>query len=833
VQTSLIMEFTFQNGDRMATATRKGGDGTGSGAGLLGSLAHTPLAEVLRRIVLQELSGDLQVTIPNAIKTVYFDRGFVVFASSDLKSDRLGESMIEAGRLSRQEFALASMLVKNTKRKFGQVLVDAGIVEDEELGRYVAAQVNRIVLSLFSAKKGVYSFDERPTGIPVELMVSLSSYRILIEGVRRMSRKTLVLAGLPSLDTRVEVTEQPPFSLDVEKLHDAEKRVLRAVGEGATLRQVVDTVGGNEGVALRACYGLLCGGVLEAEVPDARAQLLHVQEETGTFVLSEIRQKISKAHEEEVGEVPAAAFRPLDTEPALVSPTAERAEPSPSPTLDAQAVSPPLAETGHERPAIQPTTPSAEPSTETGGFFAWLASLFEAALRFLGRLFGAVEAPKERATTGIEPPSRPRPRRASAESGVPEVVAPVPAPTPPPKPNEPPTMESIGVPTWSMKDPSAGEQPVDRNIGAPSWSMKDDPTESVETPIETLGTPSWSMKDDPNDAKPKRKRKPEPKRRATTVAKEVKSRVTPPVAPPTPVDPPAASPPVAFEVETESRPEPIADISSTVTDETLKDLDNELFIEDVDDIEAPSMLSQIPVESVAVDEEDIEIEVEIDEESLVELAESQPEPLTPEPAEVEASVREMASDDRADERPPMPAATAVEKEEEKEEEVVTTSAAASTEASERSEESAAASRAREMNRIKQSGGESRLLRDVKLHFRLRDWEGAVPLLQQLVEISPGKALYRGMLARAMSRHPALRKEAEEHFVEALRLSPQDPELHYWLGIYYKSFGLKARATTEFRTTLRINPKHEGARKQLFGDGKKDDALGTVMKKLFG
>ena len=224
----------------MVTATRKRGGDTGARAGLLGSLAHTPLAEVLRKIVLEELSGDLQVTVQSAIKTVYFDRGFVVFASSDLKSDRLGESMIEAGRISRGEFALASKLMKNTKRKLGQVLVEAGIVGDEEIGRHVAAQVNRIVLSLFSEKRGMYSFDERPTGIPVELMVSLSSYRILIEGVRRMSRKSLVVAGLPPLDTRVEIADHAPFSLDFEKLRDVEKQVLRAVGEGATIRQLVD-----------------------------------------------------------------------------------------------------------------------------------------------------------------------------------------------------------------------------------------------------------------------------------------------------------------------------------------------------------------------------------------------------------------------------------------------------------------------------------------------------------------------------------------------------------------------------------------------------------------
>ncbi|HSF16311.1 MAG TPA: DUF4388 domain-containing protein [Vicinamibacteria bacterium] len=115
-------------------------------AGFIGSLADTPLAEVFRRIVTEERSGDLQVTTPEAIKTIYFDRGFVVFASSNRKRGRLGESMIESGRISPLEFAAASELMKASRIKFGKALVSSGIVSEEELGHYVAAQANRIVL---------------------------------------------------------------------------------------------------------------------------------------------------------------------------------------------------------------------------------------------------------------------------------------------------------------------------------------------------------------------------------------------------------------------------------------------------------------------------------------------------------------------------------------------------------------------------------------------------------------------------------------------------------------------------------------------------------------
>jgi len=127
-----------------------------------------------------------------------------------------------------------------------------------------------------------------------------------------------------------------------------------------------------------------------------------------------------------------------------------------------------------------------------------------------------------------------------------------------------------------------------------------------------------------------------------------------------------------------------------------------------------------------------------------------------------------------------------------------------------------------------------LQRDVKLHFQVRDWEHAVSLLYELVELEPDVAKHHGMLARAMARHPVMRKDAERHFIEALRLAPQDADLHYSLGLYYKSFGMHARAQNEFRTALRIRPQHEGAQKHLSATSKGGkDPLKDMFKKIFG
>jgi tetratricopeptide (TPR) repeat protein len=126
-----------------------------------------------------------------------------------------------------------------------------------------------------------------------------------------------------------------------------------------------------------------------------------------------------------------------------------------------------------------------------------------------------------------------------------------------------------------------------------------------------------------------------------------------------------------------------------------------------------------------------------------------------------------------------------------------------------------------------------LLRDVKLHFQVRDWEHAVSLLYELVELEPESAQHHAMLARAMARHPVMRKDAERHFIEALRLAPQDADLHFSLGLYYKSFGMHSRAQHEFRTAIRINPNHEDAKKHISTGKNSKDPLRDVFKKIFG
>src|SRR5215468_12480026 len=117
---------------------------------MLTDLATTPIAETLRQLSATRKSGDLQVRSGKMVKTVFFDHGRLVFAASNLKKDRLGESLVALGRITDEQFNQATALMKgDRKQRFGEALVTAGVMDKDELGKSVARQVKRIATSIF------------------------------------------------------------------------------------------------------------------------------------------------------------------------------------------------------------------------------------------------------------------------------------------------------------------------------------------------------------------------------------------------------------------------------------------------------------------------------------------------------------------------------------------------------------------------------------------------------------------------------------------------------------------------------------------------------------
>ncbi len=260
---------------------------------MLVDLSKIPIAEVLRRLSAERKSGDLDVRSGKVVKTVYFDHGRIVFAASNMKKDRLGEALLALGRITDEEFSRASALVaSDQRRRFGEALVHAGVMDKKEVGSAVSRQVKQIVVSLFSLTEGAASFVERACPIPLDYMVSLSLHRMLYMGIKAMKGgEELVLAGLGNLDQWVKLSAVPPFPFGVRKCSAEELEILEQAQRRVTLRRLGWGKGGLSPARLKAAYGLVASGVLEVADALSQADQPVVQMETSTFLLSALRTR--------------------------------------------------------------------------------------------------------------------------------------------------------------------------------------------------------------------------------------------------------------------------------------------------------------------------------------------------------------------------------------------------------------------------------------------------------------------------------------------------------------------------------------------------------------
>jgi tetratricopeptide (TPR) repeat protein len=261
---------------------------------MLVDLSTTPVAKVLAQVSAELRTGDLQFRAGKVVKTVFFDGGRAVFAASNMKKDRLGEALLALGRITSADFERASALMHEGehRRRFGEALVKAGVMDKDELGRSVAKQVKRIILSLFEYSEGLAVFEERPCAIPLEYMVSLSMHRLLYVGIKTMMKsRDLMLAGLGDLDRWVTLASVPPFPFGVRKCSAEELEILEQARSRVTLRRLAWAPGGLSTGRLRIVYALLASGLLQEADGQQRAPQPPVQMETSTFLLSALQAR--------------------------------------------------------------------------------------------------------------------------------------------------------------------------------------------------------------------------------------------------------------------------------------------------------------------------------------------------------------------------------------------------------------------------------------------------------------------------------------------------------------------------------------------------------------
>ncbi len=234
--------------------------------GLRGQLRELPLPDILQHLRLSGATGVLSVVSGGARKALYLKKGRVLFASSNLPNDRLGEILIREGKITVDEYEASIRAITKGKRQ-GKVLVEMGALSPKDLWEGVQAQVREIVFSIFLWDEGQFHFEESTLPDNERITVDLDILTLILEGVRRVDANGAVQSHYAEGMLLLERGEAVPPGL----LEPYESHVLGLVdGERTVLEISHDSeIGDNE--TLKVLYALLCSGLVKVKGKKIRA----------------------------------------------------------------------------------------------------------------------------------------------------------------------------------------------------------------------------------------------------------------------------------------------------------------------------------------------------------------------------------------------------------------------------------------------------------------------------------------------------------------------------------------------------------------------------------
>ncbi len=174
-------------------------------------------------------------------KSVYIQDGRIVFASSSDPDDRLGELLLRVGmvRLAQLEEVLGRL---DSGKRLGTLLVEAGHLAPEKLVEGVLAQIQEIVLGLFTWEQGEYRFDESELPNQEVITLGMRTPEILMQGIRRIRSFVRIRRSVGPLRTVYRRNDDWEQALEGLELSEGEKLLVARLQDNSSIQELCDEV---------------------------------------------------------------------------------------------------------------------------------------------------------------------------------------------------------------------------------------------------------------------------------------------------------------------------------------------------------------------------------------------------------------------------------------------------------------------------------------------------------------------------------------------------------------------------------------------------------------
>src|SRR5215212_4986797 len=167
---------------------------------LQGDLSKIQLPDVLSFVAMIRESGKLVLRRADFERTIHWNSGEIVFATSSSPEHSLGQFLLRNGKITQQQYEESHRRV-TPQMRHGKVLVQMGAISPKDLWWGVKNQVLEIIYTLFTWKDGSFAFYDSSEELSQErIVLHINTSSVIMEGIRRLDESARIREKIPHLD---------------------------------------------------------------------------------------------------------------------------------------------------------------------------------------------------------------------------------------------------------------------------------------------------------------------------------------------------------------------------------------------------------------------------------------------------------------------------------------------------------------------------------------------------------------------------------------------------------------------------------------------------------
>src|SRR4029450_4481829 len=215
-------------------------------------------------------TGILMLRNGEITKSVYIQKGRVVYAASTNPDERLGESLLVLGKITARQYLEASRMIR-PGRRLGGILVELGASEPDHRIPSVEQHTREILMELFDWVHGEYELNIKDMDPDNVISLNISTENLILEGAGGCRAWSQVRRAIGGIDTVYLPTGNTEVLYKLE-LSAEEQEVLSHVNGRSTVEQICDVSYLSNSETCRVLWALQVLGVVKrAQAADEMA----------------------------------------------------------------------------------------------------------------------------------------------------------------------------------------------------------------------------------------------------------------------------------------------------------------------------------------------------------------------------------------------------------------------------------------------------------------------------------------------------------------------------------------------------------------------------------